>query len=312
MVSQLVRLTQVYRLPAPFFTCSSISWGLVAVAVSCRPLIHLELRPAGEPQQLSPVAFHEEQHTGNSTVLGIIGIPKGFAGHMDVQTTGACLMRQIPLCDGLAQYLVPRHFVELILQRHGMRHDLKAVVQTAIVLAVSKGVLPVSNVQQGRGVLVVLACAVDLQLYAEKAGPGAVEDGTGLEIVIMDSAVFNVGAAVTAIGIVIVVRISSAIKGNKAAAAGAAGVIAVAAVGTDRVSVVVGQAFTLPEPGAAVDADLGHFLQTVRAKQAVMELDQVVGGTAAAGAGANRCGHSEIPPEYRNRPPGITRRPSSI
>ena len=74
------------------------------------------------------MAFHEEQHTGNSTVLGIIGIPKGFAGHMDVQTTGACLVRQIPLCDGLAQYLVPRHFVELILQRHGMRHDLKAVV----------------------------------------------------------------------------------------------------------------------------------------------------------------------------------------
>ena len=128
----------------------------------------------------------------------------------------------------------------------------------------------------------------------------------------MDSAVFNVGTAVAAIGIVVVVRIPATIKGNEAAAAGTAGVIAVAAIGADRVSVVVGQAFTIPETDAAVDADISHFLQTVRAKQAVMELDQVVGGTATAGAGANRCGHSEIPPRYRNRPPGITRRPSSI
>ena len=42
--------------------------------------------------------------------------------------------------------------MELILQRHGMRDDLKAVVQTAIVFAVGKGVLPVGNVQQGRGI----------------------------------------------------------------------------------------------------------------------------------------------------------------
>ena len=163
-----------------------------------------------------------------------------------------------------------------------MCHDLKAVVQTAVVLAVGKGVLPVGNVQQCRGVLTVLARAVDLQLHAEEAGPGAVEDGTGFEIVIVDSAVFDVGTAVAAIGIVVVVRIPAAIKGNKAAASGTAGVIAVAAVRTDRVSAVVGQAFTIPEAGAAVDADLGHFLQTVRAKQAVMELDHVIRGTAAA------------------------------
>ena len=202
--------------------------------------------------------------------------------------------------------------MELILQRQGVCDELKAVVQTAIVLAIGKGVLPVGDVQQCQGILVVLTSAVDLQLDTEEAGPGAIEDGTGLEIVIMDSAVFNVGAAVTAIGIVIVVRISSAIKGNKAAAAGAAGVIAVAAVGTDRVSVVVGQAFTLPEPGAAVDADLCHAIQTVRAQQAVTELDQVLGGTAAVGAGANGCGHSEIPPKCKVRPPGITRRPSFL
>ena len=74
-----------------------------------------------------------------------------------------------------------------------------------------KGVLPVGDVQQRRGILTVLARAVDLQLHAEEAGPGAVEDG--------------------------------------AAAAGTPSVIAVAAVGANRVSVVVGQAFTIPEAG---------------------------------------------------------------
>ena len=145
-----------------------------------------------------------------------------------------------------------------------------------------KGVLPVGDVQQRRGILTVLARAVDLQLHAEEAWPGAVEDGTGFEIVIVDSAVFDVGTAVAAIGIVVVVRIPAAIKGNKAAASGTAGVIAVAAVGTDRVSAVVGQAFTIPEAGAAVGTDLCHTIQAVRAQQTVMELDQVVGGTAAA------------------------------
>ena len=104
--------------------------------------------------------------------------------------------------------------MELILQRQGVCDDLKAVVQTAIVLAIGKGVLLVGDVQQCQGILVVLTSAVDLQLDTEEAGPGAIEDGTGLEIVIMDSAVFNVGAAVTAIGIVIVVRIPAAIKGK--------------------------------------------------------------------------------------------------
>jgi len=90
--------------------------GLVTVAVSRRPLIHLALRPAREPQQLSPVAFYEEQHTRNSAVLGIIGISESLAGHMDVQAAGACLMGQVTLCDSLVQHLIPRHFVELVLQ----------------------------------------------------------------------------------------------------------------------------------------------------------------------------------------------------
>ena len=145
-----------------------------------------------------------------------------------------------------------------------------------------KGVLPVGDVQQRRGILTVLARTVDLQLYAEEAGPRAVEDGAGLEIVVVDGTVLDVGAAVTAIGVVVVVGIPAVIKGDEAAAAGTPSVIAVAAVGANRVSVVVGQAFTIPEPGAAADADICHAIQTVRAQQTVMELDQVVGGTAAA------------------------------
>ena len=91
--------------------------------------------------------------------------------------------------------------------------------------------LPVGDVQQRRGILTVLARTVDLQLYAEEAGPRAVEDGTGFEIVIVDGAVFDVGAAVAAIGIVVVVGVPALIEGDEAAAAGTASVIAVVAVG---------------------------------------------------------------------------------
>ena len=142
--------------------------------------------------------------------------------------------------------------------------------------------LPVGDVQQHRGILTVLARAVDLQLHAEEAGPRAVEDGAGLEIVVVDGTVLDVGAAVAAIRIVVIVGVPAVIKGDEAAAAGTPSVIAVAAVGANRVSVVVGQAFTIPEAGAAADADICHAIQTVRAQQTVMELDQVVGGTAAA------------------------------
>ena len=121
--------------------------------------------------------------------------------------------------------------MKLILQRHGVRHDLKAVVQAAIVLAVGKGVLPVGDVQQRRGILTVLARTVDLQLYAEEAGPRAVEDGAGLEIVVVDRTVLNVGATVAAIGVVVVVGIPALIKGDETAAAGASGIVAVIAVG---------------------------------------------------------------------------------
>ena len=248
--------------------------GLVTVAVPRRPLIHLALRPAGEPQQLPPVTLHKEQHTGDGAVLGIIGIPEGFSGHMDVQAAGACLVREITLRNSLVQYLIPRHFVELVPQRQGVCDDLKAVVQTAIVLAVGKGVLPVGNVQQGRGVLTVLARTIDLQLHAKETGPGAVENGTRLEIVIVDGAVFDVGTAVAAVRVIVVVGVPALIKGDEAAAAGAAGVVSIIAVGAKgrgRCVAVV----PMPEACAAVGTDLCHAIQTVRAQQAVMELDRV-------------------------------------
>lgn len=144
-----------------------------------------------------------------------------------------------------------------------------------------KGVLPVGDVQQRRGILTVLARAVDLQLHAEEAGPGAVENGARLEIVVVDGAAFDVGAAVAAIGIIIVVRIPALVEGDEAAAAGAACVVPVIAVRADgrrRGAAVV----PMPEAGAAIGADLCHAIQTIRAQQIVMELDQVVGGTAAA------------------------------
>ena len=145
-------------------------------------------------------------------------------------------------------------------------------VECHIVLAVGKRVLPVGDVQQRRGVLVVLTGTVDLQLHAEEAGPSAVEDGAGLEVIVVDRAAFNGGAAVAAIGVVVVVGVPALVEGDEASTAGASGIVAVVAVGAkgrgSGVAVV-----PMSETGAAVGTDLCHAIQAVRAKQTVMELD---------------------------------------
>ena len=45
-------------------------------------------------------------------------------------------MAEVPHALRLAQHLRPRHFVQVILERHGMRDELQALIQTAVRLYV--------------------------------------------------------------------------------------------------------------------------------------------------------------------------------
>jgi hypothetical protein len=71
-------------------------------------------------------------------------------------------------------------------QGHGVGHQLEALVQGAVVLAVEQFLPLVGDAQERLGAGVVLTRSVDLQLHAEVAGTAAVEDGVRLVAVIVD------------------------------------------------------------------------------------------------------------------------------
>ena len=253
--------------------------GAIPVAIPGSPLIHLTLCPAGEPQQLRPMPLHKVQHPGHSVVLRVLRISEGSARDVDMQSAGARLMGQIAQIDGLGQHLRPGHLVKLVLQRQRLRDDLEAIIQTAVMFAVGKGIFLIGNAQQSRSVAVILSCTVDLQLNAEIARAGSIEDGTGLEIVIMDRGVFDSVKTIAAIGIVVVQRVPAVIVGDSLSTADAMGIVVPEAVIADGSGLIVAAAVPTPDAAAAVDADRGQILQTVRAQQTVMEFAQVVGGT---------------------------------
>ena len=96
------------------------------------------------------------------------------------------VMAAIPQCNRPPAELRPWHVVQMIVQAHRMRHDLKTIAEGTIMLDVNMIRLLVSDHQQIPGICRRFASAVDLQLYSEIARPVPVEDGDGLVAVWMD------------------------------------------------------------------------------------------------------------------------------
>ena len=86
--------------------------------VSSRPAVHLGLRAAAEPQQLRPELFDEVKQAGNRGFLLFISTAECQAGDMYMQSAGSCCMAEIAHALRLAKNLRPRHFVQLIFERH--------------------------------------------------------------------------------------------------------------------------------------------------------------------------------------------------
>ena len=99
--------------------------------------------------------------------------------------------------------------------------------------AVGKGIFLIGNAQQSQSAAVILSRTVDFQLNAEITRAVSVEDGTGLEIVIVDRGVFDSVKTIAAIGIVVVQRIPAVIVGDSLPTAGAMGVVVPEAVIAD-------------------------------------------------------------------------------
>ena len=107
------------------------------------------------------------------------------------------------------------------------------------------------------------------------------EDRAGLEVVIVDGAVFNGGAASAAIRLIRVIGIPAVVGGDDAPAADASGVVPVVAFGTDGKVIVLAAISGTQETTAAVIADKGQIIQTVLTVEPSVELAKLSFGSTA-------------------------------
>ena len=84
-----------------------------------------------------------------------------------------------------------------------MADDLKAVVQTAVVLAINTFCVLISDGKDFFGVAADFARTVNFEFDAKVSGRGSVENRLGAIAVIVDGATFELTIAAFAVGVII-------------------------------------------------------------------------------------------------------------
>jgi len=183
-----------------------------------------------------PEAFHDQSDLGDGSFLSIGGGAKTGAVDMDMQTTGASLVRgELVLKRGFAD-LLPREFLHVVIQGAGMSDDLKAIIQTAITLGVEKIFIAADNVLgTGSRIIAVVNFVFnshvnEIRAISERIIRSGVENGSRLIGIIVNaaSAIIPAGRAVIFIlaFIVITVIYMEHISALVAAAIGLSAIIA--------------------------------------------------------------------------------------
>ena len=90
---------------------------------------------------------------------------------MNMQAAGAGGMAQIAHALRLAKYLFPRHFAQMVFQRHRVCDKFHTIIKTAVSLDVQVFGASVSDVEQLLSVIVYRAAVINLQLNAEVRRP---------------------------------------------------------------------------------------------------------------------------------------------
>ena len=208
---------------------------------------------------------------------------------MDMKPAGPGLMAPVPHGDRLPQNLPPGHVLLVELQGHGMGHDLKPVIQGAVVLTVDQFPIPVGQIQNLLGILAALSRSINLQLHPKITGAFAVKDRVRLVVVILDSLVVSgAGVTVAAQGLLIahiVPSVEDAGVGNQRSTAGAVGIeplIAALAEGRIGVTGIIVAPDSLPADGTGFSL----LLQAVWTEVLVVELPPLVQIILTAADGA--------------------------
>ena len=208
-----------------------------ADTIPCRPAVHLALCAAAEPQQLRPEFFDEVQQASNRGFLLLISTAECQARDVYMKSTSPGRVAQITHATGLAENFRPRHFIQVVVQRHRMGYELQAFIQAAVRLDVEIFCVLVRDVKQLLRVAVNRTAVVDFKLNAEMPQALAMEHEVGRVAVFVDDLAVLIPAG-CAVGVVVIVPIG-AVAVNNAVAVLAADVILIETVVTQRVGVIL-------------------------------------------------------------------------
>ena len=99
-----------------------------ADAVPSRPAIHLGLGAAAKAKQLRPEFFDEVQQASNRGLLLLIGTAERQTRNVNMKAASPGRVAEIAHALRFTQHLRPRHFVQVILERHWMGNKLQAFI----------------------------------------------------------------------------------------------------------------------------------------------------------------------------------------
>lgn len=181
-----------------------------------------------------------------------------------------------------------------------MADDLKSIVQTAIMLAVVKIPLPVSDGKNLLRVASDFAALVDLQLYAEVSWPVSVKNRFRAVIVVVNDLIFQNMIAVFAIGIVLAVaQIIRILAVDQFPAAFTVCVMAVIAALAERMRPRTGIG-VIPKPLPTVRADNSFFVKSVFTEVISRKQRQrIFWEFPSADAASMIVSHSRFPPDKK-------------
>ena len=182
-------------------------------------------------------------------------------------------MAEVPHALRFTQHLRPRHFVQMVFERHWMGNKLQAFIQTAVRLDVEIFCVLVRDVEQLLRIAVDRTAVVDFKLNAEMTQTFAVEHEVGRVIVLVNNLTMLIPAG-CAVGVVVIVPIR-AVTMNNTVAVLTADVVFIKAVVAKRVRVILDGIF-LVNPLGTVVTEYGQAIRAVLSEPVIFHLEHFV------------------------------------
>ena len=198
----------------------------------------------------------------------------------------ACRMAQISHALRFTENFRPRHFVQMVFERHRMSDKLKTFIQATVRFDVEIFGVGVRNIEQFLRVAVYRTAVINFELNAEMPQTLAVKNKIGRIAVFVNNLTVLIPAG-RAVSVVVAVPVR-AFAMNNAAAVIAAHVILVEAVVAKRVRIVLDGVF-LVNPLGTVVADYGQAVGTILAEPVTLYLVHILNRVFCTAVCTNSC-----------------------